>query len=232
MNKKNGLLLGCLALLLVLSVGYALFSETITINGTAKAKGDFDIEASCTKGYSNELVEAGVFASVNEGQTGYSGDSCDVSGNAVTFSTSFSNPGAIRYFTVKLTNKGSIPATFDMDKVTEDYMVSNLEKKVCHLNQDGTISTNCSELMQYTSENGSSHSANIYKYTVIGLEKKDGSFCEWDDDCMNDFTALETGMSLYYVMSFEWPSDYASGYDNGFSATASMEFPFIQVTAQ
>ena len=29
MNNKNKILLGCLALLLVLSVGYALFSETI-----------------------------------------------------------------------------------------------------------------------------------------------------------------------------------------------------------
>mgnify|MGYP003308183578 CR=1 FL=1 len=43
MNKKNKILVGCLSLLLVLSVGYALFSETITINGTATAKGNFDI---------------------------------------------------------------------------------------------------------------------------------------------------------------------------------------------
>ena len=43
MNKKNKILVGCLALLLVLSVGYALFSDTITINGTATAKGSFDI---------------------------------------------------------------------------------------------------------------------------------------------------------------------------------------------
>ena len=47
MNKKNKILVGCLALLLVLSVGYALFSETITINGTATAKGNFDIVGTC-----------------------------------------------------------------------------------------------------------------------------------------------------------------------------------------
>ena len=48
MNKKNKILVGCLALLLVLSVGYALFSETIEINGTATAKGDFDITYTCS----------------------------------------------------------------------------------------------------------------------------------------------------------------------------------------
>ena len=47
MNKKNKILVGCLALLLVLSVGYALFSETITINGTATAKGSFGFEYTC-----------------------------------------------------------------------------------------------------------------------------------------------------------------------------------------
>ena len=48
MNNRNKILVGCLALLLALSVGYALFSETITINGTATAKGSFDIGFECT----------------------------------------------------------------------------------------------------------------------------------------------------------------------------------------
>ena len=46
MNNKNKILVGCLALLLVLSVGYALFSETVTINGTATAKGNMDLTVS------------------------------------------------------------------------------------------------------------------------------------------------------------------------------------------
>ena len=60
MFKKNKILVGCLALLLVLSVGYALFSETITINGTATAKGNFDMTATCQSGYSEVLVNAGI----------------------------------------------------------------------------------------------------------------------------------------------------------------------------
>ena len=48
-KRKNKILVGCLALLLVMAVGYALFSENITINGTATAKGDFDISYTCEK---------------------------------------------------------------------------------------------------------------------------------------------------------------------------------------
>ena len=231
MMKKNKILIGCLALLLALSVGYALFSETITINGTATAKGDFDIVANCATGYSSELVTAGFYESVDQGQSGYSADTCGVNGNAVTFSTSFSNPGAIRYFTVKLTNEGSIPAKFDTDKVTGGGMVANLQKKVCHLKEDGTPSENCTSDMQYVNENGNT-SANVYNYEVVGIQNTDGSYCKWGDSCSEGFTTLETGMSIYYVMSFEWPSDYVSGYDNGFTANATMEFPLVQITAQ
>ena len=42
-EKKSKILIGFLALLLVMAVGYALFSENITINGTATAKGDFNV---------------------------------------------------------------------------------------------------------------------------------------------------------------------------------------------
>ena len=43
-KTRNKIFVGCLALLLVMVAGYALFSQNLTINGTAKAQGDFDIE--------------------------------------------------------------------------------------------------------------------------------------------------------------------------------------------
>ena len=46
--KKNKILVGCLSLLLVLSVGYALFSETITINGTATAEINYNLSGNGT----------------------------------------------------------------------------------------------------------------------------------------------------------------------------------------
>ena len=43
-KTRNKIFVGCLALLLVMVAGYALFSQNLTINGTAKAEGKFNIE--------------------------------------------------------------------------------------------------------------------------------------------------------------------------------------------
>ena len=41
-KTRNKIFVGCLALLLVMVAGYALFSQNLNITGTAKAEGDFD----------------------------------------------------------------------------------------------------------------------------------------------------------------------------------------------
>ena len=84
MKSKNNILVGCLALLLVLSVGYALFSETVTINGTATAKGDFSLKVSCMNAEENELfVEKNEFKNV-----GVSDSIISCNGTTVTSSVS------------------------------------------------------------------------------------------------------------------------------------------------
>lgn len=128
MNKKRNIIIVVVVLLLVISVGYALFSNTLTINGTATAKGDFSISTSCETGFSQDAQDAlldmaeksGVPGAAEEAQnminsynsikqTGYNNDSCNVNDNKVSFSANISFPGAFRYFTIKVTNTGSIP---------------------------------------------------------------------------------------------------------------------------
>ena len=53
--KNNKIFIVCLALLLTLSIGYAYFSESITVSGTASAKGSFDITLNCSQGYHSDL---------------------------------------------------------------------------------------------------------------------------------------------------------------------------------
>ena len=239
MFKKNKILVGCLALLLVLSVGYALFSDTIEINGTATAKGSFELTTTCEKGYSNALINAGLFGSRDEGQTSYNNDSCSVTGgNKVSFQTGFDAPGAQRKFTVKITNTGTIDAMLDRSKTNEDGGVANLVTKVCPILENGEASADCTERMNYVTESTGSAITNIYLYELVGIESN-GVFCSTiDDTCITDYITeneellLETGSSAYFTVGFYWPSDYVSGYDNGFKATASMEIPFVQVTAQ
>ena len=53
MNKSNKILLGVLSFVVVCVVGYALFSEKITVTGTATASGNFDINYTCQTGLAN-----------------------------------------------------------------------------------------------------------------------------------------------------------------------------------
>ena len=43
MNKQNKIIVGVVALILALTVGYAIFRQSLNINGTAKAQGNLDI---------------------------------------------------------------------------------------------------------------------------------------------------------------------------------------------
>ena len=43
MNKQNKIIVGVVALVLALTIGYAIFSQSLNINGTAKAQGNLDI---------------------------------------------------------------------------------------------------------------------------------------------------------------------------------------------
>ena len=114
-KRKNKILVGCLALLLVMAVGYALFSENITINGTATAKGEFKLTTTCgivpqediTKYYSN-LQYIGV--SKNE-------ISCE--DNDVSISTTLDYPGAYAWYKIVVKNEGSIKARLKNIEIVE-----------------------------------------------------------------------------------------------------------------
>lgn len=103
MKKQNIAIIGVVAFILAVAVGYALFSETLTVNGTATAKGDFDVE----------------FTSVgNPTCSGFSG-TCDadslatISSDKNTLTVTVNKldyPGAYVEIPVTITNKGSIAA--------------------------------------------------------------------------------------------------------------------------
>lgn len=122
---KNKIIIIGLAFLLVCVVGYALFSENINISGTASAKGDFEFTATCQPGLSTEVPDSfeKMMSDLNSQygsdyptiESGYNSDICSVSGKTVTFKTNLEYPSAIRVFTVKITNTGSIPISLDFN---------------------------------------------------------------------------------------------------------------------
>lgn len=98
MKKQNIVMIAVVAFVLAVAVGYALFSETITINGTATAKGNFDVEFT-TATISQEKGSTGATATISDDK------------NTLTISVpKLEYPGAYVVIPVTVTNKGSIPA--------------------------------------------------------------------------------------------------------------------------
>lgn len=109
MNKrKNKIFLGCLLLLVTLSVGYAAFSENVLVTGTSKSQGTFDMVPKCYLGSG-----AGLGGRSDLSKGGYNSCSCNVSGNSVTLSTNLEYPTSARYFVVDMTNSGSLPVLYN-----------------------------------------------------------------------------------------------------------------------
>ena len=106
MKKQNIAIIGVVALVLAIAVGYALFSETITINGTATAKGNFDMDITAAE------------VSVEKGSTGATAIIADDQNSLEITVPRLEYPGAYVEIPVTVTNNGSITALLKEIKQT------------------------------------------------------------------------------------------------------------------
>jgi len=126
MNRKNLSVAVVLAVLLTLAVGYALFSQTINITGTATAQGSFSYNIEVQKDINNEINSNNIYEIYNYfGNPGSYLLSYNIvstpgltslissSGNNVTYSAAFTKPNQKQFFTIKITNTGTIPMSVD-----------------------------------------------------------------------------------------------------------------------
>ena len=105
-KTRNKIFVGCLALLLVMVAGYALFSQNLTINGTAKAQGDFDIEIVRAE-ITSEKGSAGATATISN------------DGRALTITVpKLEYPGSYVDVSYDIENKGTVPAIFKNYSIT------------------------------------------------------------------------------------------------------------------
>ena len=111
-KTRNKIFVGCLALLLVMVAGYALFSQSLNITGTAKAQGDFSLAITCQPGIPDNLKGIKTF----EIENGYYDDSCIVNGDSLNYKVSLKWPGARRYFIINVKNTGSMNAILDYEE--------------------------------------------------------------------------------------------------------------------
>ena len=185
-KKRNKIFVGCLALLLVMVAGYALFSQNLTINGTAKAQGEFSLSMTCTPGILDEIknYEAG-YAS----QSGYSNDSCSVANDTVTFHADLAYPTARRYFTVKVFNTGSVTAVDEkVDVAGQEYNAE--ENKDCKYNSSDDSLDRCFR-----------PDLNIDEIKYI-KKTKNGEISYLTE---GDKLTLEPGDTFYLALVIAWP---------------------------
>ena len=96
-KKKNYALVVLLVLLIGISVGYAAFGQTLTINGTANANGNFKLA------FTTATISPNVGA---EGST----TSISANGDTLSINMNLNYPGAGGIVTATITNTGSIAA--------------------------------------------------------------------------------------------------------------------------
>ena len=107
-SKKNFVAIVLIVLLLALAVGYAAFSQTLPISGTANASGNWDIKfVDGSETITNSIVEG---TTANTAEVAGDGKSMDVTVNLAT-------PGDGATVTVDITNAGNVDAVIKSFKV-------------------------------------------------------------------------------------------------------------------
>ena len=99
-KKKNAVIIALIILLLSMAVGYAAFSDTLTISGTANAKGTFNLE----------FQNAGVITLVGVNQEGTKAEISEDKKMLNISVVDLAYPGAGVEFSADIVNVGTIPA--------------------------------------------------------------------------------------------------------------------------
>lgn len=208
MNKTTVIIV--LTFFLVLSVGYALFSDTITIEGTATAQGEFKVDKICTPGFPSELQN--IFAEDEANEVGYFDDYCTVTTDGIEFGTNLAHPGALRSFTLKIKNNNDFTVRLDQDSINSS-----------------TIKT--LDGVEYDCEAGDAGDQQCKKIPItVGLG--DIYFVQNGELYGKEELDITPGETMYVVFYTEWSSGDTGELTNNklISAKTNMSFDLLQLT--
>ena len=251
MKRKNLSVVVVLAALLVATIGYALFSQTINITGTATAQGSFSYNIEVQKEVNNEINSNNMYDIYeNFGDTGSTlypnivsttglTSSISNTGNNVTYSVNFTEPGQKQYFTIKVTNTGTIDMSVDY------YNPINASKSTL----TGTITGKSGATYQpddiddCTLGSPCNDSFNSVDYSFVSDIKSHGNRMNYvfapqsiysQIEAAEDYVPaiLKPNESIYFVISCWLPNISSDTLIKGFDLTASynISFDFNQAT--
>ena len=121
-SKRNYIIVALIVVLLLLGVGYAAFSETLTISGTAEGTATWDVHFE--SGKVEKKDDRGDLITVSNGDVSADGHTLTLS------ATDLAYPGDARVFEAVIENSGTLDAkvtgfTVNSDDVTETVNSSN-----------------------------------------------------------------------------------------------------------
>ena len=154
-DKRNYIIVALCAILVVMGVGYAAFSQMLTINGTANISNSWCVGFDNTK--TNAYVpKAGITgATAPTGSMSYSGSACESTLQpASSLTAHFYQPGDEIEYTLTIVNKSSVTAAIKSILVDNESVTSNTTKKkdnityVVEMPESTTLAPNASTTMK------------------------------------------------------------------------------------
>ena len=223
MNKSNKILVGVLAFLVVCVVGYALFSETITVTGTATASGNFNLTPTCSLTMPSSWLE--------EKEGGYTNPECLINDNVITSKVTLQYPTALKLFYTEYKNDGDIDAVikFKYD-VPESFVNIKPTIKVYNNKTNELVKT----LDKFDKNYVQLQPAKFAIKTVDGnyLETEEQIVTKnrvYKDTAGDYYIDIKPGESFVFLYMMTWHKDAVDN-ENYSTAEMSLELQFIQKT--
>ena len=187
-DKRTYLIIALCAILVIMGVGYAAFSQMLTINGTANISNSWCVGFDNTK--TNAYVpKAGITgATAPTGSMSYSGSACESTLQpASSLTAHFYQPGDEIEYTLTIVNKSSVTAAIKSILVDNESVTSNTTKKkgnityIVNMPESTTLVPNASTTMKVIArfQNETAVTGNINGQTEtievkINTEQDDG----------------------------------------------------------
>ena len=239
MNKSNKILLGLFAFVLVCVIGYALFSDNISITGSATASGDWSITASCSDTIPAEVQED---YATDDIQGGFENDSCTVNGNEITSKATLLYPTAMKLHHAEYKNTGNVSAVFRMGTHPNgplDYSVTKQDGISIKLN---LYERKTDKLFQSYTDMSALEMDNYGQVFIdkVYIKTVDGHYLNYDEEILanetlykdlegNYYLEIKPGESIVFIISENW-YEWAEQTDYYSDMEVKINMEFIQKT--
>ena len=156
-QKKNLLIGGLLAIVVLMGIAYAAFASNLTITGTGSVSSNWCIGFDSTR-TSDYIATAGISGgTVPTGSMSFSGDSCSTSfKTTASLNASFKQPGDKIEYTLTIGNKGTLAAAIesinvDNKSVTSDTTITKGNiKYIIEMPESTSLAVNATTTMKVT----------------------------------------------------------------------------------